>query len=162
MAPRVQVIPATSDARSRCRVLADALANSRMRGTAKPARPAVRRAVDSRDQLMTRFDRLLLNRMLGERTDELLTLRQLCAAVGASERVLQSVCQEFVGMGPMQYWRSLRLTMVRQVLLMANPKTDRVSEIAMRYGFWSLGRFSVSYRAAFGETPSATLRRKAA
>jgi AraC-like DNA-binding protein len=33
-----------------------------------------------------------------------------------------------------------------------------VSEIAMRFGFSELGRFSVEYRKVFGQSPSATLR----
>jgi hypothetical protein len=32
-------------------------------------------------------------------------------------------------------------------------------EVARRYGFSEIGRFAIRYRAFFGETPSATLRR---
>ena len=34
-----------------------------------------------------------------------------------------------------------------------------VTEIAMQFGFWHLGRFAGTYAAAFGCTPSETRRR---
>ena len=36
---------------------------------------------------------------------------------------------------------------------------ETVTDAAMRFGFRELGRFAVDYRAAFGESPSETLRR---
>jgi AraC-like DNA-binding protein len=36
-----------------------------------------------------------------------------------------------------------------------------VTEVASDYGFGELGRFSVQYRALFGESPSASLHRMA-
>ena len=36
-----------------------------------------------------------------------------------------------------------------------SPYTD----VAMRWGFWHLGRFSAEYRGFFGESPGRTLRR---
>jgi transcriptional regulator GlxA family with amidase domain len=47
---------------------------------------------------------------------------------------------------------------VHTLLQMGDPSRDTVADIAMRYGFWELGRFAGVYRARYGETPSATLR----
>jgi len=79
--------------------------------------------------------------------------------VGVAERTLHLACHEFLGTGAMQYVRSRRLEKVRAALANADPRVDRVGEIAMRYGFWELGRFAGAYRARFGESPSMTLRR---
>ena len=51
------------------------------------------------------------------------------------------------------------MNLARKALLQADPATATVTGIATDHGFWELGRFSVAYRALFGETPSASLRR---
>jgi len=51
------------------------------------------------------------------------------------------------------------LTEARRALLLAQDRNVTVTEIATDFGFAELGRFSVEYRAVFGECPSATLRR---
>ena len=59
----------------------------------------------------------------------------------------------------MRYLALRRMHLVRRALLHAIPSTTTVTRIATDHGFWELGRFSVNYRAMFGETPSATLQR---
>jgi transcriptional regulator GlxA family with amidase domain len=55
--------------------------------------------------------------------------------------------------------RSRRLETVRGELLAAEPGSTSVTQVALRYGFAHLGRFSVEYRKLFGERPSETLAR---
>jgi AraC-like DNA-binding protein len=43
--------------------------------------------------------------------------------------------------------------------LSADATLAKVTEIAMSFGFAELGRFSVEYKKAFGESPSQTLYR---
>jgi AraC-like DNA-binding protein len=50
-------------------------------------------------------------------------------------------------------------TLERRALVRAGPAGPSVTEIATESGFWELGRFSVAYRALFGEPPSASRRR---
>ena len=48
--------------------------------------------------------------------------------------------------------------MRRRDLLTAGPE-ERVTNLAMRWGFYHLGRFSKLYATEFGELPSVTHRR---
>jgi AraC-like DNA-binding protein len=97
--------------------------------------------------------------VLADGRDRSLSLPQLCAELGVAERTLRICCSQLLGMSPLRYARLRRLNLVRSALLRANPKASTVAMIAGTYGFSELGRFAAAYRAAFGETPSATLRR---
>jgi AraC-like DNA-binding protein len=83
----------------------------------------------------------------------------ICAAFDVSLRTLQRAFHETVGMGPMAYLARRRLAKVRSILLSASPDKTTVTQVAVECGFWELGRFSVSYRRMFGESPSRTLAR---
>lgn len=88
-----------------------------------------------------------------------LYLGEICAAVGVSERTLRLICQEHLGMGPIRYLWLRRMNLARNALVLADPTKSTVTEIATEFGFWELGRFSVEYRALFGEAPSVSLNR---
>lgn len=75
-----------------------------------------------------------------------------------SARALFSAFRDFRGTSPMRYLRRVRLENVRRDLLGA-PGNSSVTEIACRWGFVQLGRFSGEYRQRYGELPSETLRR---
>lgn len=61
-------------------------------------------------------------------------------------------------MSPHRYLWLRRMNLARRALLHADPTARIVTEIANNYGFAELGRFAVSYRKLFGESPSVTLR----
>ena len=90
-----------------------------------------------------------------------LYLSEICAGVGASEHTLRICCNEHLGMGPVRYLWLRRMQLARRALLLASEGIATVTSIAMAHGFWELGRFSVTYRGLFDETPLATLRRSA-
>ena len=89
-----------------------------------------------------------------------LSIPQLCADIGVPERTLRVCCAECLGMSPTRYLLLRRLNMARSALRRADPAKVSVAEIARTHQFLEPGRFAVTYRTTFGETPSATLRRR--
>jgi transcriptional regulator GlxA family with amidase domain len=100
-----------------------------------------------------------LEEVLADRPKRLLHMQELCALIGVTERTLRSCCAEFLGISPSRYMLLRRLKAVRIALRDADPARASVAEIASDYGFTEMGRFAVTYRSAFGESPSFTLRR---
>ena len=91
--------------------------------------------------------------------DEPLHVSALCHVMGVSERALRNAFHRMHGVPPCRHLRMLRLSNARRALLSADRTIAKVTEIAMSFGFAELGRFSVEYKKAFGESPSQTLYR---
>ncbi len=94
--------------------------------------------------------------------DQAVTLADMARAACVSERALQEGFRRHLGTTPGAYLRTVRLQQVREQLRAAEREGRAVSlfELAYRYGFFHLGRFSAYYKAQFGEPPSATLKRR--
>nr|WP_286088944.1 helix-turn-helix domain-containing protein [Pseudomonas sp. MWU13-3659] len=88
--------------------------------------------------------------------DETLNLVALAKVANVSVRQLQQAFKRFTDMPPALWLRLRRLNGARRDLLSGDAT---VAEVAMRWSFWHLGRFSDSYRQLFRELPSETLRR---
>ena len=97
--------------------------------------------------------------MMEASMDRPLYLTDICNATGVSERTLRLCCQEHLGMGPIRYLWLRRMHLTRRALILADSTMATVTEIATDHGFWELGRFATKYRALFGESPLASLRR---
>ena len=87
-----------------------------------------------------------------------ISLGRLCEFARVGERSLQLAFRARRGMSPMRFVAERRLAVANQWISSAADGED-VTAIATKLGFTHLGRFSVAYRAAFGESPSQTLRR---
>ena len=87
-----------------------------------------------------------------------LTIPELCAVSGVSERTLEYAFQEHYGLTPKRYLLLHRMNNVRKQLRAANPKTSQIVELARQNGFWHMSAFSTDYQNLFAELPSATLR----
>lgn len=91
--------------------------------------------------------------------NQVLTLTDLCQALGTSSRALCYGFQEMFGMSPMSYLKVLRLQGVYRALKVTDPGHTTVTEVATQFGFCHLGYFARDYKQMFGELPSETLRR---
>ena len=85
-------------------------------------------------------------------------ISHLCRVAGVSERGLRNAFHAVRGMSPKQYLLTVRLHGVRRALTDAGFRPTTVTDVATDHGFFELGRFAASYREAFGEAPSETLR----
>ena len=90
---------------------------------------------------------------------EPVTIVDLSEAAGLSVRSVQESFRRVFDVSPLTYLRQVRLDRVREELLEAGPQAGAVGDIARRWGFAHLGRFSASYAERFGEYPKQTLRR---
>ena len=105
------------------------------------------------DRVIARFEEYL-----EMHPEQPLYLAEICTAIGVAERTLRGICEDHLGMGPIRFLALRRLHLVRRALQQTNSATTTVTRVATDHGFWELGRFSVAYRALFGESPSDTLR----
>ncbi|MGO1075287.1 helix-turn-helix domain-containing protein [Inquilinus sp. CA228] len=93
-----------------------------------------------------------------DQQDEPIGVTQLARRLGVPSEILRSAFKETVGVGPGLWLRLKRLDGARRDLLAAEGADRTVSDIAMKWGFWHLGRFSAYYAALYGESPSRTVR----
>lgn len=90
---------------------------------------------------------------------EAVSIPLLAKSVGVSERALSYSFRSAVDQSPQTFLRTLRLNRARSFIIRHRTKLDNVvTEAAVTYGFWHLGRFSAYYKAQFGEYPSQTAR----
>jgi len=86
-----------------------------------------------------------------------ISINDLAAVAGTSVRSLYYSFRRFRDTTPMDVLRKCRMEGARKDLLNKD-NADSVSDIAIKWGFNNLGRFSALYRNRFGELPSETKR----
>lgn len=90
--------------------------------------------------------------------DAPLRISSLSRLAGLSERGLRDAFYSVHGMSPKQWMLAERLKQVRSMLSGGDSALMSVTGAATKYGFYELGRFAATYKEAFGEVPSETLR----
>jgi transcriptional regulator GlxA family with amidase domain len=93
---------------------------------------------------------------LREHMDAPFSSRGLCIATRMSERSIEMLFKDAYGISPRAWSQIVRLNAARHDLLEGQSEDVRVSDVAVRWGFFHFGRFSAAYRQLFGELPSIT------
>ena len=70
-----------------------------------------------------------------------MSIADLVAHCGVSERTLRKHFRTFMAVSPLNYWRHLRLAAARSYLLEGS-NTTSVTEVATRFGFTHISRFA--------------------
>lgn len=91
-----------------------------------------------------------------ENAHELPELADLATYAGISARSLQIGFKQHLGVSPMTYVRNIRMQRAHEQLENAFYTGETVTEIAMRWGFYNVGRFSQLYKSIYGRSPKET------
>ena len=97
---------------------------------------------------------------LRDHLDQDVTVDALAGAAGVSARTLHYGFKFYRNASPMKYLKKIRLTTARSALLEARVSGRRIGDIAANCGYVSLSHFSRDYREQFGESPTATARKR--
>lgn len=90
--------------------------------------------------------------------DKAITRDELANIASVSIRSLSRAFNRKYDLGPMEYIRHRRLDSCYIKLRGSDPLETTVTEVAMSYGFGHIGKFAITYKQAFGESPSTSLR----
>ena len=91
-----------------------------------------------------------------EHIEEPLQMYELCQLTNKSVRTIERTFKQVFNITVREYHSSYRLSLVRQTLI--HDKNISISNVALKYGYFHLSRFSSNYKKLFGELPSQTLR----
>ncbi len=96
--------------------------------------------------------------VIRERLAEPITIADIAIEIGFSLRAIQRGFIQHRGVTPSEFIRKERLLRAHADLVAADSSKTLVADVAARWGFGHLGRFSVQYKSVFGMSPSETLR----
>jgi AraC-like DNA-binding protein len=106
------------------------------------------------------FERIL--QFIEDNLKQDISVEQLAQLAHSSPRSLYALFERHTGTTPKSFIRQKRLEKIHSSLSDPASRVRNITEVALDYGFLHLGRFSESYKNAFGELPSETLRRREA
>ncbi len=105
----------------------------------------------------SRLDISKVREVMHDNIQNIYTIGDLAQELKISPRTLQYNFKMRIGFTPKEYLHQLRLNAIREELISSMGEC-RVSDIALKYGFFNSSHFSAEYKRVFKETPSDTLK----
>jgi transcriptional regulator GlxA family with amidase domain len=127
--------------------VSDQFIYSRIRAGSDTQRMTLRDRLDVSNPVVVRTVEIM-----EQNTEDLLSTRELARRADISLRELERLFRRWMDITPGRYYRQLRLTKARTMLLHS---TSSVTDVALNCGFSSVASFSRSYKSMFGHAPSA-------
>ena len=90
--------------------------------------------------------------------DGAINIQSLAEQHNISQQTLQNSFKSLFGFTPNFFLRTLKLNHVHQELAKSTPEQTTVSQVAYKWGFTHMGRFSGYYTELFEQNPSQTLK----
>ena len=87
-----------------------------------------------------------------------LKIYQITEILGISQRTLEYLFKEQMGITPKQYYHALRMNYIRNTLLNATTNI-KISDIAKECGFYHQSHFASIYKQMYKESPKETLKK---
>lgn len=94
---------------------------------------------------------------IDEHAHQDITIAEIAEAACVTIRAVQLAFRRHLNTTPIEYLRRVRLDRARRDLMAADPAQIKVTDVAHRWGFASISRFTTVYCREFGVTPSKTL-----
>ena len=107
-----------------------------------------------------KFQTKIVRDLLHENIDKFIDISTIKSELKISESQLHHEFKKEYGITPKKYLLLLRLNAIRKVLLLSDPNSVTIAEVAYKYNIFQMNHFSAQYKKVFGETPSQTLHTK--
>jgi len=105
-----------------------------------------------------KFQTKIVRDILDENITNDIDISTLTSELNIKSSQLHNAFKKEYGVSPKKYLQTLRYNAIRKVLLLSDPNSVTIAEVASKYKISHMSHFSVQYKNIFGETPSQTLR----
>jgi AraC-like DNA-binding protein len=90
--------------------------------------------------------------------DQKIQIKTLCKLAQISERTLQYLFKQELGITPKAYIKGQKFYSIHKELRSSNRFNIEITDIANKYDFWHMGQFAADYYKIYKELPSVTLK----